>query len=131
MLTLSALPFRIAVCRLALDPPVPAWASQGEFCCLLRTPGELTAVVREDAVPHGTTCEPGWRALKLEGPFDFALTGILSSVLQPLAEAKIGIFALSTFDTDYVLVKQELLDNAMDALRSAGHTFQECEGRSF
>jgi uncharacterized protein len=122
MLTISVLPQNIAVCRLAPDLPVPAWASRGEFYCILRTPDELTAVVAEEAVTDGVICERGWRALKLEGPFDFALTGILSSVLQPLAEAKVGIFALSTFDTDYVLVKHELLETAIAALRKAGHT---------
>jgi hypothetical protein len=121
MLTLSVLPTTIAVCKLPLDQPIPDWSTHGEFFAVLRTPGELTAVVAEGEVPPEVMAERGWRALKLEGKFDFALTGILSSVLRPLAEAGVGIFALSTFDTDYVLVKRESLDRAVEALRAAGH----------
>ena len=69
--------------------------------------------------------ERGWRALRLQGPFDFALTGILLSVLEPLAAAGIGIFAVSTFDTDYVLVKDDQLGTAVDALAGAGHRILE------
>jgi hypothetical protein len=74
-------------------------------------------------VPAGVRCEPGWRALAVEGPLDFGLTGILASIATPLAEAGISLFAISTFDTDYVLVKAERLDDAMEALRRAGHHF--------
>ena len=70
---------------------------------------------------EGVRIERGWVALKLEGPFPFSMTGVLASFLQPLAEAKIPIFAISTFDTDYVLVKAEKLDRALGVLRSAGH----------
>jgi hypothetical protein len=66
--------------------------------------------------------EPGWRALKLRGPFPFSATGILASVLSPLAEAEVPIFAVSTFDTDYVLVPEARLEKAVAALRAAGHT---------
>jgi hypothetical protein len=74
-------------------------------------------------VPADVRCEPGWRALAVKGPLDFGLTGILASIAAPLAEAGISIFAISTFDTDYVLVKAERLDDAVEALRRAGHRF--------
>lgn len=69
----------------------------------------------------GITVERGWIALKLEGPFPFAMTGVLASFIQPLAEAKIPIFAISTFDTDYVLLKSEHLERALATLTAAGH----------
>jgi hypothetical protein len=113
---------RLAVCRLAPDGEPPAWASSGEgFRSLTRTSDELSLVCAEDAVPPGTQCEPGWRILKVAGPLDFGLTGILLSLARPLAEAGVSIFAISTYDTDYVMVKEQNLAKAVLALRSAGH----------
>jgi hypothetical protein len=98
----------------------------GEFFCVVRTRDELSVVCTEDvcieaALPDGTVVERGWAALKLEGPFPFSMTGVLASFLQPLAEAKIPIFAISTFDTDYVLIKSENLPQAVMTLNAAGH----------
>lgn len=78
-------------------------------------------VCAESAVPAGLRCERAWRALRVEGPLDFALTGVLASLALPLAEAGVSIFAISTFDTDYVLVQEENLERAVNALRLAGH----------
>ena len=72
-------------------------------------------------MPEGVRVERGWVALKLEGPFPFSMTGVLASFLQPLAEKKIPIFAVSTFDTDYVLVKHKDLERAKKALGATGH----------
>ena len=72
-------------------------------------------------MPDGALAERGWVALKLEGPFPFTMTGVLASFLQPLAEAQIPIFAISTFDTDYVLIKRENLEQAVVVLGAAGH----------
>jgi len=85
------------------------------------TDDELSLVCEEAHVPGNVRCQRGWRMFKLQGPFDFALTGILKAVLDPLAAAGIGIFALSTYDTDYVLVQAPRLDEALSALRDAGH----------
>jgi hypothetical protein len=87
---------------------------------------ELTIVCEEHAceehlAPQGLRVELGWVALRLEGPFPFSMTGVLASFLDPLAEAMIPIFAISTFDTDYVLVKREDLERAKKALAAAGH----------
>jgi len=125
------LPERLAVCRLASDARIPTWALEGGFFCVVRTHDELSIVCAEDACSEdlctedrmgdGATVERGWVALKLEGPFPFSMTGVLASFVQPLAEAQIPIFAISTFDTDYVLIKRENLKGAVIALGAAGH----------
>ncbi len=120
--TLTALPGEYAIAQLPPDAPVPTWALAGGFFSLTRTEGELSVVLEADRVPAGVRAERGWALLQLRGPFDFALTGVLSSVLAPLAQAGVGIFALSTFDTDYLLVKAAQLPDAVTALRGAGHT---------
>jgi hypothetical protein len=112
---------RLAVCRLASDASIPGWALQGEFFCVVRTGDELSIVCSESRIPDGTPAERGWAALKLAGPFPFSMTGVLASFVQPLAEAQIPVFAISTFDTDYVLIKSEYLERAVVALRAAGH----------
>ena len=120
--TLSVLPGEYAVVQLPPDAPVPGWALAGGFFSLTRARGEFSLVVEAARVPPGLCAEAGWALLGLQGPFDFALTGVLLEVLGPLARAGVGIFALSTFDTDYVLVKAAQLDTALAALQDAGHT---------
>jgi uncharacterized protein len=100
---------------------------QGGFFSVTRTRDELSIVCEEDfctedRLPKGALAEQGWVALKLEGPFPFSMTGVLESFVQPLAEGKIPIFAIATFDTDYVLIKREDLSRAVLALGAAGHT---------
>ena len=105
---------------------IPDWASSDEgFRSFTRTTDELSIVCAENAVPAGVKYERGWRVFRIEGPYDFAATGILVSAAAPLAEAGRPIFAISTFDTDYVLVKQEHVENAMRALESAGHCVRQ------
>lgn len=120
-LTLNVLEERLAVCRLEPDAELPGWVSSGPLLSVTRTAEELSVVCSEESVPEDVKHESGWRCLKLAGPFEFSLTGVLLSVLEPLAEVKVGIFAVSTFDTDYVLVKDEQLDFAVRALRARGH----------
>lgn len=120
-LTLLLLPDLFAVCRLTPDAPVPAWAATGGFFSITRTADELSIVCRQDAVPKEVKSERGWRCLRVAGTIDFALVGVLASLLTPLAEAGIGVFAISTFDTDYLLVKANDLDRAVVALREAGN----------
>ena len=119
------------MCRLVPDARVPALVLEGSFFCVVRTRDELSIVYAEkdctkdfcegDHLPDGAVVERGWLALKLEGPFPFSMTGVLASFLQPLAEAQIPIFAISTFDTDYVLINRERLEQAVAALTVAGH----------
>jgi hypothetical protein len=119
---LRVFPGRYAVYRLAPDAPPPAWA-RGPVLSITRTPAELSIVCEEQPIPPvGARVEPGWRVLQVAGPLDFSLTGVLAALAAPLAAAGIPIFALSTFDTDYLLVKQDRLEAALDVLRAAGHS---------
>jgi uncharacterized protein len=120
MLALTVLPESLAICRLSVDEAVPEWAMPGEFVSITHTADELSIVCAEENVPADVKADRGWRALKVEGPLDLALTGVLASLANPLAEAQINIFAVSTFDTDYLLVKGYNLPNACDVLRRAG-----------
>jgi hypothetical protein len=119
--SLTVLPFTLAVCRMPPNSPLPVWAAETRLLSLTRTEDELSLVCEEALVPAGVQCEPGWRALKVAGPLDFSLTGVLSSLLAPLAQAGVSIFAISTYDTDYLLVKEADLNEAVAALRGAGH----------
>ena len=112
-LSLEILPEQLAVARLSPSESVPAWAFRGPFFSVSRTNDELSVVCLQTDVPSGITVETNWRAFKVKGPLDFGLTGILASIAQPLAAAKVSIFAVSTFDTDYVLVKNENLESAI------------------
>jgi uncharacterized protein len=109
---------------------IPAWATVASFFSVTRTEDELSVVCPEANVPEDVARERSWRALKLEGPFELSMVGILSSVAAPLAEAGTSIFAVSTFDTDYVLVREEQLDLAIDALREHGHKVRD-DGETF
>ena len=115
----------LAVARLAPDAPLPEWASLapggGALHAVVRTAAELSVVCADAAVPDGVRAERGWRALTVAGPLDLALTGVLASLAVPLAEAGVAIFAIATFDTDYLLVRRERLSDAVTALRAAGH----------
>lgn len=120
-LALDLLPDRLAVCRLGGGEDPPAWALRSGFFSITRTGRELSVVCPEDCVPAGALAETGFRALAVAGTLDFALTGILSSLLDPLAKAAISVFAISTYDTDYILVREADLDRAVASLRGAGH----------
>ena len=112
---------RLSICRLDAGEEVPAWATGASFFSVTRTRDELSVVCPEDVVPEGISQERGWRAFRLEGTFDLSMVGVLASVVSPLAEAGASIFTVSTFDTDYVLVREEQLDLAVDTLRASGH----------
>lgn len=117
---------RLAIARLAPRAAFPEWALRAPgFLSICRTAEELSIVCEDSSVPPDTQAERGRRALKVEGPLDFALTGILSALLEPLAAAKISVFAISTYDTDYVLVNEVNLAEAVSALRGAGHLVLE------
>jgi hypothetical protein len=112
---------RYAVCRLEAHAPIPKWARGANFVSITRTPDELSIVCEEATVPRGTRAETGYAALMVEGPLAPELVGVMVSLLTPLAEAGVSIFAISTFDTDYVLVRDAQLDRAIAALHGAGH----------
>lgn len=120
-LELTILPQAVAVCRLEPGAAPPAWARGGPLWSVTETAEELSVVCAEADVPAEVRHEGSWRALKVAGPLDFALVGVLLAVAAPLAAAGVSIFAISTYDTDYVLVRAAQLDLAAEALRGAGH----------
>jgi hypothetical protein len=119
-LPLMILPERLAVCRLSADSPYPDWARSSDLLALIQTRDELSVVCAERFVPPEVRAERNWRAFQVQGPLEFTLVGVLASISVPLARAGISVFALSTFDTDYILVKEEALERAVHALSQAG-----------
>jgi hypothetical protein len=115
------LPDRYAICHLDPTAEIPDWCAKGEFVSISRTSDELSLVCLESSIPAGTSCEPGWRVLKCEGPLDFALPGIMAALADPLADAAIPIFPIATYETDYVLIKEAHLETAINALTTYGH----------
>ena len=116
-------PTALAVCRLDASAPVPAWVTDtaDPLISVTRTPDELSIVVPEAAVPGSVRAETGWRALSVEGPLDLSMTGVLASLAGPLADAGFPVFVVSTYDTDWLLVKEEDLDRTVEVLRAADH----------
>jgi hypothetical protein len=121
-LTLTLLPDIFAVCRLDADAALPPWGTTGRTFSITRTAEELSVVCLQGVVPEGVRCERDWRCVQVAGPIAFATVGVLACLVQPLAEAGIGVFAVSTFDTDYLFVKAVDLAQAIDAWRRYGHT---------
>jgi hypothetical protein len=120
-LSLVALPGRLAVWKQDPGDPLPPDEPAAPLWAVVRTADELSVVGPESRAPAGHAVERGLRALKVLGPLDFELTGVLSGLADPLAEAQIPVFAISTYDTDYVLVPDDRLADAIVALRSSGH----------
>jgi hypothetical protein len=119
-LGLAVLPDRLAIHRLAADEPIPGWANGG-FVSITRTRDELSVVCDEHVAPNGVARQPGWRCLQVLGPLDLSLVGVLASLIEPLAAAQLSVFAVSTYDTDYLLVRDDALDQVVATLRAAGH----------
>jgi uncharacterized protein len=120
-LTLSVLPYNLAVCRLEPGAVLPGWLFELPFWSVTRTADELSVVLPEENVIWDWKNEKGWRGLMVRGPLDFALVGILAALAAALAAAGIPIFALSTFDTDYLLVKEQDLFRAIEVLTASGY----------
>ncbi|HXY02027.1 MAG TPA: ACT domain-containing protein [Terriglobales bacterium] len=113
---------KYAVCRLPAKSSVPPWASRGDgFSSITRADDELSIVCLIENLPDEHRQEIQWTCFKLEGPFSFSAVGVLHSFITPLAQAEIPIFALSTYDTDYVLVRDVDAERATEALQRAGH----------
>lgn len=120
-LSLVVLPEAFAVCQLPPDSPFPAWPQGKDLLAMVRTTDELSIVCDDRGIPGEVIVERGWRALKVEGPLDFTLVGVLARLATVLAEAGVSIFAISTYDTDYLLVKDVDLERAVTALEGAGN----------
>jgi uncharacterized protein len=126
-LQLSLLPKRYAIVGLSALADVPKWALQGPFFSVTRTSEELSVVVEESRVPEGIQSQGGWRIIKVHGPFVLSEVGVLAALAGPLAAARISLFVVSTFDTDYLLVSSENLDAAVTVLERAGHSFRRSQ----
>jgi uncharacterized protein len=124
LMQLTLLPDTLAICRLAPQEALPMWAlRRSSFFSVTWTVDELSLVCSAAAVPADILCEKPWKALKIIGPLDFSLVGILAPLATSLAQVNISIFVVSTFDTDYLLVKEEQADRAVEVLREQGHSF--------
>lgn len=109
------------VARLSPEAELPAWAREGELWAAVRTRDELSIVCEERYIPPEVRAEKGWSALQVEGPLDFSLLGVLASLSGVLSDAGVSIYALSTYDTDYILFKESAMERALAALRGAGY----------
>lgn len=116
ILTIKLLKEKYGVCRLNETELIPKWAENSDFFSITKTSDELSIVCSQDTIPNDIKCEKDWRVLKIEGPLDFSLIGILASISTILAQKGISIFAISTYDTDYILVKNNDIDNAIESL---------------
>jgi hypothetical protein len=119
-LTIEAETF--AICRLPPTTPPPAWALAAPYFSMTRTRDELSIVVAENLVPADVIASRGWRMIRFAGPMPLDQTGILASVTSPLAAARVSVFAVATYDTDYVLIPSAQRSPATAALEAAGHT---------
>jgi len=124
-LSITVHPERYVICRLEPGASVPAWAVGLNFLSVTRTALELSIVCEEARVPESAHAERERRLLQIEGTLAFTLIGVLAAVAEPLAKAEISIFAVSTYDTDYLLVSEKDLPRAIQALDAAGHTIRQ------
>ena len=120
-LALTVLDGTFAIASLSASDPVPDWAMTLSPCSITRTDDELSIVCSQDRVPGDVPCEAGWRCLRVAGKLDFSMVGVIASLTAVLAEEHISVFVVSTFDTDYVLVKDVDLATAAGVLEAAGH----------
>lgn len=113
-----------AICRLDKDAPIPDWTFQGGLFSITRTKDELSILCPQINVPKGIICNQGWSCLKVKGPLDLSSTGIISSIAAALESENISLFSISTYDTDYVMVKEKDLERAIFALTEAGQKIE-------
>jgi hypothetical protein len=124
-LTLRRIPEKFAICKLMPGDSIPRWAISGQIWSLTRTPTELSLVCGQSNLPPGFVAERDWRALRVIGPLPFEMVGVLSSLAVPLADAGLSIFAISTFETDLILVREQSFEAACQILVKAGHIVLE------
>lgn len=120
---LNLLPQRLAVLHLEPDAAIPEWSTKAAFFSITRTPDEVSIFCDSKAMPAHPDKIDGWRAFRVAGQLDLSLTGVISTLAVPLAAKQIPVFSISTHDTDYMLVREDQLEDAIDVLRRAGHKF--------
>lgn len=130
VLQLIVAPERVAVVRLEPHAAVPFWARAGAFVSVTRTEDELSIVCPASAVPAEVPCEGPFSRIQIRGPLAFSETGVLVSLASPLSEAGISLFALSTYDTDHILVAEQDRDRALEVLEAAGHRISATDGEN-
>ena len=118
MITLKLLEKTYSICKLSPNKEIPNIPS--DFLSITRTKDELSIVLEAGLEPIDSKVEKSWKVIQVIGPLDFSLTGVLSSIANPLSEANISIFVISTFDTDFILIKKEKINEAIDVLRNSG-----------
>ena len=124
-LTLDPVAGSYAICRMSPGDSLPPWVVNGTFFSVTRTPTALSVVCDVASVPSDVKADAPWSALAVRGPLDLNMTGVLAGLATPLANAGISIFAVSTYDTDYVLVRSHDMDRAVRVLRAAGHNISD------
>jgi uncharacterized protein len=126
-LTLSLMEGRYAITKFPRDAQIPAWANGSGFSSVTRTPDELSVVTTEAGVPAEFDASRGWRMFKVHGPFAFDEIGVVAALANPLARVGVGIFVISTFDTDYLLAQEEEIPVVVETLEHAGHRILNLE----
>ncbi len=124
-LILKHVPGTFGICQLGAGARIPRWVHNSIFFSICRSPDELSILCEDRLVPDSLRCERGWSAIRVLGTLDLSLIGVLASLAQPLADARIGLFTVSTYETDYLLVRKKRLDDAVAVLEAAGHTFRQ------
>jgi len=118
---ISILPDHLAICRLDPDDDIPQWALKDRFICITRTLEELSIVAPASLIPAHLPHDRGWKCVKIEGPLDLTLSGLLVSVISPLSQAGISVLVIATYDTDYFLVKEAQIALAVQIMKGEGH----------
>lgn len=117
-ITLIPMEFQLGVCKLSPKEEIPKWAYKNkEFTSITYTDDELSIVCMEEDIPKGVEAELGWKVLKIKGQLDFSLVGILASVIKPLTENSISVFTISTYNTDYILIKEDQFEKGIELLK--------------
>lgn len=110
-----------AICKLAPGDDIPVWSTESDFLSVTRSPDELSVVCDQQLIPRAVQCSRNWRMLAIDGVLDLQMTGVVSGLLLPLARVDVSVFVLSTFDTDYFMVPEHMLEQASETLKAEGH----------
>ena len=129
MVQLKRMDLDLIVCRLGSGEHIPSWALQGKFVSVTRTEEELSIICESRKLPPGKRAsvkyEADWRPIKVQGPIGFEMVGVIAGISQTLTARGITLFAVSTYDTDYILVKRDKFDDAVESLVTEGYPFVE------
>ena len=122
-MTLSWLPNRFVIARLKSGDPIPSTAFTGDFFSITKSPEEISVVCEEGRLDPTIRAETGWLAIKVAGPMSLSSVGVLASLVKPLADEGVSVFAISTFDTDYLLIQEKIATKTQSILQGEGHKF--------